>query len=172
MKLRKKIAIALIVIVLLGLLCACGKKENKETPVQGNVEIYNVGDTFTFDGFEFCIQQDIEFQKTEEPFKGSDKAIVIILPVTIENKSDTARGFNMFLYKIYGPKQEEVDNLSSLFMLEEKKPAIDFIGPINAKEKKQCYFYLLYKEDGDYLIQFKNEQKEVKITVSISLKSE
>ena len=120
--------------------------------------------TVTFDGFEITLGNNYEMITDEKTYSGHYGESVIKLPATIKNVSASGDHLNMFYYYYYAPDGEKIDSVRNDFG--SAADAIDYVHVASGESKIQ-YFYILYKGDGKYKIDFKNtkEQKTIEFTI-------
>lgn len=70
----------------------------------------------------------------------------------------------MFYYEFYGPNGEEIDSVRSDFG--SKNDAIDYVD-VEINESKVQYFYILYKGNGKYKIDFNNHKEKTSVEFTI-----
>lgn len=118
--------------------------------------------TITFDDLEITIGTKREFTTLDNRYSEHDGKTVVKIPVKLKNLKDETHGLNMFKYKFYNPKGNEVRSVDSYF-----DNNLSYSGDMRSGAEINTYIYLLYEGNGDYFMEFndyKNKQ-EIKIPV-------
>ena len=123
-----------------------------------------LGQKITFDGFELTLGKTYQFVIDEGTYSSHRGDTVIKLPCTIKNISNSGNHLNMFYYDFYGPNGEEIDSVRSDFG--SKNDAIDYVD-VEINESKVQYFYILYKGNGKYKIDFNNYKEKTSVEFTI-----
>ena len=120
--------------------------------------------TVTFDGFEITLGNNYEIIVDDKTYSGHYGESVIKLPATIKNVSADGDHLNMFYYYYYAPDGTKIDSVRNDYG--SAADAIDYVHVSRGLSKVQ-YFYILYKGDGKYKIDFKNtkDQKAIEFTI-------
>lgn len=120
--------------------------------------------TIIFDGFEITLANNYEIITDEKTYTGHYGEKVIKLPATIKNVSANSDHLNMFYYYYYAPDGTKIDSVRSDFG--SAQDAIDYVH-VDSGESKIQYFYILYKGDGKYRIEFSKtgEAKTIEFTI-------
>lgn len=120
--------------------------------------------TLVFDVYEITLSNKYEIIKDEKEYSLHNGEDVIKLPVTIKNTSDTRSHLNMYYHEYYAPNGDKIDSVRSDFG--SAADAIDYVW-LDPNETKIQYFYILYKGDGKYKIEFDNHKEEKTIEFTI-----
>ena len=182
----KKICIKVLALLLILSLAACSSNDdasstsNDQTSSQEQQETVSsetteeteevneskeltYGDTFTFDGFEITISNNIEWATVENQFAEENGMDVALVPVHIKNNSGETGMLNMFYYKFFGPSGVELSSLAGYF-----ENTLDFSGELRDGAETDSYFALLYEGDGDYYIEFDNYSDKLEVKLPIT----
>jgi len=120
--------------------------------------------TVTFDGFEITLGNNYQIIIDDKAGSSHYGESVIKLPATIKNVSADGDHLNMFYYYYYAPDGTKIDSVRNDYG--SAVDAIDYVHVDRGLSKVQ-YFYILYKGDGKYKIDFKNtrDQKTIEFTI-------
>lgn len=131
-----------------------GNKENS---------IYNLGQTFVFDGLEMTLDTNYTFETLTNRYSDLNGSSVIKLGVNVKNVSDEKNSLNMFYYDLFGAQGTELKGVSSYFEEE-----IDGAGDLKPGASYKKYFYILYDGDGLYSIDFDNYSEKLSVEFTIA----
>ena len=126
--------------------------ENTYTGKTAEKTNYTLGDTFTFDGFQFTIGTEISYKTLNNQYADHNGATVIALPVTVVNNNSETKSVNIFYLKYFGSQGTQIDNVDAYF----DDTAITDKGELRPGAKTSGFFYLLYDGNGKYGIDFDN----------------
>ena len=136
------------------------------TPITPSVKPGKVTSTGTvlFDGFEITLGNNYSIVTIDNTSSSNYGKEVIKLPATIKNVSASSDHLNMFYYDYIAPDGEKIDSVRNDFG--SRYDAIDYVH-VNSGESKLQYFYILYKGNGKYKIDFSNykESKSIEFTI-------
>lgn len=133
------------------------------TPSTKSGKTYATG-TILFDGFEITLGSNYQIITDTEDGSSHYGESVIKIPATIKNVSADSDHLNMFHYYYYAPNGTMIDSVRNDFG--SRYDAIDYVHVDRGNSKIQ-YFYILYKGDGKYKIDFNhsNERKTIEFTI-------
>lgn len=133
------------------------------TPSSKSGKTYATG-TILFDGFEITLGSNYQIITDTEDGSSHYGESVIKIPATIKNVSADGDHLNMFHYYYYAPNGTMIDSVRNDFG--SRYDAIDYVHVDRGNSKIQ-YFYILYKGDGKYKIDFNhsNERKTIEFTI-------
>ena len=120
--------------------------------------------TVVFDGFEISLGNNFSIVTVDNTSSANYGKEVIKLPATIKNVSSSGDHLNMFYYDYYAPDGEKIDSVRNDFG--SRYDAIDYVH-VNQGESKLQYFYIQYKGNGKYKINFHNYKEETSIEFTI-----
>ena len=145
----KKVAILAIVLVLLASMAtSCGSSSTLS-----NDGSLTLGSTFICDKFEISLAKNIKWKKIDNRYAdeilGIQSADVIVIPVTVTNKSTEEEDVGG--YSCYDPNGFQLDYSISAYF---DGPNISDLGTLNPGETKNACIYMLYAGDGVYSIEF------------------
>lgn len=147
----KKVAILAAVLVLLASMAtSCGSSSTLS-----NDGSLTLGSTFICDKFEISLAKNIKWDKIDNPYADEDLGIkaadVIVIPVTVTNKSTEAESVEDYGgYSCYDPNGFQLNYIYVYF----DNPDISDLGTLNPGETKNACIYMLYAGDGVYSIKF------------------
>ena len=118
-----------------------------------------LGETFEFDGLEITLSEDIGFTRFRSRWSDHDGAYVFYIPVTVTNVGNGSNELNDWLFRIYSPEGQSLDSLSFEF----SGTSISTIGSLQPNATKEGYIYVLYTEDGEYIITFDNFDTTIEV---------
>lgn len=137
------------------------------TPITPSVKPGKVSSTGTvlFDGFEITLGNSYSIVTIDNTSSSNYGKEVIKLPATIKNVSASGDHLNMFYYDYIAPDGQTIDSVRNDFG--SRNDAIDYVH-VNSGESKIQYFYILYKGNGKYKIDFNNykESKSIEFTIN------
>ena len=173
---KKLLAIFTIIISILLFLTACdlfGGGDETSTAPQGGETFGEVrlGQSFEFNNLEITLSDNIGFTKMVDEFLLSDEAYVFYLPITFTNIGDTSAGLNQLLVNIFSPDGMNVSHsrgaLEVLWMFEET--SVFSVGSVRPGVTVERNLYILYAEDGEYVIEFINFYDDVLGSLSFTV---
>lgn len=125
--------------------------------------IYNLGDTFVFDGLELTLDKTYSFAKIENRFSEYNGKSVVKLGVNVKNVSSEKNSLNMFYYDLFGSQGTELDGISAYF-----DNTVDYAGDLKPNASYKAYFYILYDGDGKYSIDFDNYSQKLSVEFDVT----
>lgn len=133
------------------------------TPSTKSGKTYATG-TILFDGFEITLGNNYQIITDDATGSSHYGESVIKIPATIKNVSATSDHLNMFHYSYYAPDGTVIDSVRNDFG--SRVDAIDYVHVDSGNSKIQ-YFYILYKGNGKYKIDFNHsdERKTIEFTI-------
>ena len=123
-----------------------------------------LGDTFMFDGFEITTGTTLSWGTVDNRFSEHNGKSVVLVPVTIVNKTDKTDSLNSFYVDFFGSKGTELDTVDSYF---DEKTIFDY-KDMRPGTSKEGYFCILYDGDGTYGIDFDNWGEETTIEFTVT----
>lgn len=118
-----------------------------------------LGETFEFDGLEITLSEDIGFTRLRSRWSDHDGAYVFYIPTTVTNIGDSSNELMDWLFTIYSPDGQSLDSVS----FEYSGTSISTIGSIQPNASKEGYIYVLFAEDGEYIITFDNFEETIEV---------
>jgi len=143
----KKIILVTMTIFSFILLTACGDNTRE------------LGDTFEFDDLEITLSEDIGFTRLRRRWSDHDGSYVFYIPITVTNIGDGSHGLNEWSYTVYSPDGMSIDSLGWYF----EETNISSVGNIQPDTTKDGHIYILYAEDGEYIIEFDNFDTTIEV---------
>jgi hypothetical protein len=167
MKKMKYLLLILCFFLLVG--CTAKEEEKKEEKAKDQNETkeevkgdYNLGESFDFMNFEVTINNADGIVKVNKELSSDNGIEVIKVPITVKNKGEEKDHISMFYYKMYGPDKKELSSKGQHF-----EDAIDYASDLNPNESYTKYIYIPYSSNGNYILEFNNFAKKIKIVVNI-----
>ncbi len=154
----------LLLILSFSLLLGCASKETQPTENETSLtlkpteteestivdeSILTFGSTFQFDNFEINVGDEPYFTTLSNIFSSHDGKKVVVFPLQITNIGDTTSSINIFYTNYFGPSGTEIENLNLYY-----DDGLGFSGDLRKGATQDINAYLLYSEDGDYVIEF------------------
>ena len=145
---KRIVLFAAIFVLLASMVTSCGNSSTLS-----NDGSLTLGSTFICDKFEISLAKNIKWNKIDNPYAdeslGIQAADVIVIPVTVTNKSTEAEDVSG--YSCYDPNGFQLDFTISAYF---DDPDIRDLGTLNPGETKNACIYMLYAGDGIYSIEF------------------
>lgn len=138
--------------------------ETPAEPTEAAKKYLTFGDVIEFDGFEITFLPDINFSEVDNQFSDDNGKPVIVLPVSITNKSGETGILNMFYYTFFTPAGTEANNASAYFMEDD----IMFAGEMRDGATLNSNFHIVYEGDGDYYVEFDKILEDVEVKLPIA----
>lgn len=132
--------------------------QKEEIPLKN----YNTNEYFIFDNLEVMISDKYEFTILDNKYSPYNGKEVVVVPVIIKNLSSENHSLNLFDYTIYDPSNKEIDEVSAYF-----DESLYYATDLKQHESYTKYLYFLYKENGDYSIEFENQKDRIKVKFKI-----
>lgn len=123
--------------------------------------------TVTFDGFEITLGNNYTIITDDNTYSSHYGKSVIKLPATIKNVSASSDHLNMFYYDFIAPDGSKIDSLRNDYG--SSADAMDYVHVDSGLSKVQ-YFYILYKGDGKYKIEFSKSYPKEETTIEFTIK--
>lgn len=175
----KKLSIALVAILSIGILTSCSKGEveskvnnttseieavvestiaelkqesEQEEPAEPEPQVLpTFGDTFETNGFKVTIGDALgDFKKVDNKYSEHHGKDVVTLPMTIENISGQKNLFNPLFVKTFAPDGVQARYFGILFSQED----VFSVGDMLDGGKVETKFHFEYRGDGDYKLEF------------------
>jgi len=154
MKLKKLISLGLVLIGIV-FLTACGN--NNDTN-------FTLGDTFEFDGLEITLSEEIGFSRFRNNWSDHDGAYIFQVPVTVTNVGNSSHGLNDWFFTIYQPNGTSQTTLHSWYF---DGVSISTLGNVQPNATKNGYIFVLYTENGEYIIAFDNHNERIEVSFDL-----
>jgi len=117
---------------------------------RGDVEALDLGDTFTLDGLEITIEDDMRFTSVTRAGSSRYGETVVYFPISVTNVSNRVTNLSTMNHLVYSPDGEQGPCICSDF----PDSNIFRIQTIQPGETVQSWLHLLYTTDGEYVIEF------------------
>ena len=145
---KRIVLFAAVLVLLASMATSCGNSSTLS-----NDGSLTLGSTFICDKFEISLAKNIKWNKIDNPYAdeslGIQAADVIVIPVTVTNKSTEAEDVGG--YSCYDPNGFQLDFTISAYF---DDPDIRDLGTLNPGETKNASIYMPYAGDGVYSIEF------------------
>jgi len=180
LKMKKLYTLLIIFLCTMILLSACNNSDSDDESIIDNIaETFTgntireaaLGQTFEFDDLEITLSSNIGYTKARHAFLDIDRAYVFYIPITIKNIGNSSNILNPFMITLFPP-----DGISVNYMLNSIELDLAFnttsiltIDRVQPGVTAEGHLYILYAEDGEYVIEFYNfdgDEVEVKFDVT------
>lgn len=123
--------------------------DEEEEDTSTDTAIKSLGDTFTFDGFEITLSEEVTYTTVPNQFSEHYGKDVIRVAATVKNNNDETDSLSSFDYKFFGTQGAELGSLTYYF-----DDSVGQAGELRAGGSYEAAFYLLYDGNGTYAIEF------------------
>ncbi|MCL2827582.1 MAG: DUF4352 domain-containing protein [Oscillospiraceae bacterium] len=144
----KKLMVLLLVLFLVLSLVACGGNGGGGR-TSGRTE-FTLGETFEFDGLEITFSEVISFARVQDRISDHHRAYAFYIPTTVVNVGEASNRLSEWIFTIFSPDGRSVNPLNWEF----EDTSILNQGDILPGAEKSGNLYILYVEDGEYVIEF------------------
>jgi len=151
----KKIILLLTVVFSLSLLTACGDGTTEGTK--------GLGETFEFDGLEITLSDEIGFAIFRDRWSDRDGSYMFYIPATVTNIGNISNGLHEWSFTIFSPEDVSIDSIS----WEMAETSITLVGSVQPDATKTGNIYVLYSEDGEYVIEFNNGYTVIEVVFEL-----
>jgi len=177
MKRTHKILTALLLSLLLLLsassLTACGNiggignigGNGVNTNKGGSNNNVTLGQTFEIDGLEITFSDNIGYSRVRERFADYNNELIFSIPTTVKNVGTGSNTFNGWMLTVFTPDGTSGNFLDG-WMYEEAN--ILAKGAIQPGTIIDGSLYILYDEDGEYIIEFDDYENKVIVKFTIT----
>ena len=168
----------LVAIILCGafLLTACGDDGigGLIGGIGGGSGEVTLGQTFEVEGLEITLSRNIGFAQFRSSYSDLDGAYVFYIPATVKNIGNTSHGLNQWAVNVFSPEGVSLTNTVSAYDIEWafEEESIFSIGNVQPGVTKEGNIYVLYDEDGEYIIEFSDFTGEEVKTVDVKFELE
>ncbi len=117
--------------------------------------------TFNFNDFQITVGNQYTLVRLDNnpQYQGQD---IIKLPITLTNNSSNTNTLLASNYTFVSPTGESLDSLGTYF-----DDSVESSAALASNETITKYFYILYKDKGDYKINFNNGSQQVNFALTI-----
>jgi len=166
MKYFYKILLALILSSFL-LLSACGNSDNGDNGDSDEIiyDIITPGQTFEVDGLEITFSSNIGYTIARERFSAIHNEYIFSIPTIVTNVGNWGNSLNRLAFSVYAPNNMRISVLEP-WVYEETNILSAYA--IRAGTTIDGNLYVLYTEDGEYIIEF-IDSMEGRVEVSFSV---
>ena len=126
------------------------------------IKKFEIDTPFEFDDLEITIKKEYYITKLENKYSIYNGKDVIVIPVSIKNNYEKNHSLNLFYYTIYGPNNNEIDEVAGYF-----DEALYYEEDLKPNEYHIKYLYILYDKDGTYTIKFKKNNQQIIVKYEI-----
>lgn len=126
-------------------------------------DTYGLGDTFTFDGFEITLSEEVTYTTVPNQFSEHYGKDVIRVAATVKNNNDETDSLSSLDYKFFGTQGAELGSLTYYF-----DDSVGQAGELRSGGSYEAAFYLLYDGNGTYAIEF-DDWFDEKVTVEFEI---
>ena len=137
--------------------------DQKATPIPNTDDKLSFGSTVYLGGFELTISDEVSFVTIENQFSEKDGADVIKIKASVKNVSGETGNINYYYINAFGPDGIELDMPSTYF-----DEAIGHDGELRDGAEKDCYIYIIYNGDGEYILEFDDRDTDYEVYLDIS----
>lgn len=137
--------------------------DEEEEDTSTDTAIKTLGDTFTFDGFEITLSEEVTYTTVPNQFSEHYGKDVIRVAATVKNNNDETDSLSSFDYKFFGTQGAELGSLTYYF-----DDSVGQAGELRAGGSYEAAFYLLYDGNGTYAIEF-DDWFDEKVTVEFEI---
>ena len=155
---KKKLLVLGLAILTVVLLTGCGKTEDKDN--SDKKKTYGFNETFKYDDFEILVGDNYTFETLENEYSEYDGMDMLKLPITVKNTKSETRSYNESFLAVFGPNGTETKKLA--VMSDDDISTADELREGASFTKNM---YILYDGDGEYILDFQDEEIEVKLNI-------
>ena len=153
-----------ILIVSIIALCVFFVTKEIVSAVKTNVSNISLGTDFMFDNVSMNVGSDYSYSTIVNEDTIYNGRIVISIPITIINNKNSDYYFNPNAYYLYGPNENELNNVSKYF----SNTSVDYSEVLKPNNSFVKYIYMLFDGNGQYIIRFKNQDEVININFVIN----
>ena len=135
----------------------------EEEDTSTDTAIKTLGDTFTFDGFEITLSEEVTYTTVPNQFSEHYGKDVIRVAATVKNNNDETDSLSSLDYKFFGTQGAELGSLTYYF-----DDSVGQAGELRTGGSYEAAFYLLYDGNGTYAIEF-DDWFDEKVTVEFEI---
>jgi len=168
----KKLLKVLFVVMLCFGIVGCSSDDNggdnnnssSNNNVKTEKKVLSYGDVVEFDDLEIVFSDNVSFTTIDNSYSDYNNAEVVVVPVSITNKSEETHGLNMFYYTVFGSKGTSLSSISAYF-----DDNVDWkASEMRSNATVESYMHFLYDGDGDYYVEFNNWTKKVEVKLTVT----
>ena len=165
MKNPLRILIAILLCSVL-LLSACGNGDNGDNGEDASDDgSISLGQTFEFDGLEITFSSNIGYSRVRDRFSDIHNELIFSIPTTVTNVGEGGNALHSWLFTVFAPNGMSTSVLDS-WLYEDTN--ILSIGAVQPGTKIEGNLYVMYNEDGEYLIEFDNVEERVEVRFALT----
>ena len=124
-------------------------EDEDEEDTSTDTAVKTLGDTFTFDGFEITLGENVTYTTVDNQFSDYYGKDVIRVSATIKNNNSSTDYLSSLDYKFFGSQGSELGSLTYYF-----DDSVGQAGELRSGASYEKAFYLLYDGNGTYAIEF------------------
>lgn len=127
--------------------------------------------TFEFGDLEITLSDDIGFTRMTSEFFSTDEAYVFYIPITFTNIGEASAGLNPMFVNIFSPDGMDISNSRTAMELQWifEETNVFAVGNVRPGVTVERKLHILYAQDGEYVIEFINEEEEVLGSLNFTL---